>query len=344
VRIALVSTPFVAVPPHGYGGTELVVHELERGLTALGHEVSLFATGNSLGKDVRSLFLRPVWPPDPAKELEHCRWATGAIAAEHFDVVHAHTPALLRFAGALGTPLVYTIHHAHEDRLTKIYRSHPEVRYVAISTRQAALDADLHCEVVHHGLDAARYRLGQGVGGYAAFLGRLAPAKAPELAIAAAEQAGVPIKLAGEFHAIDGDPAWEAKLRRALTSPAVTELGEVRGERKGRLLRDARALLMPVMWEEPFGLVMLEAMLCGTPVVAFPRGAVPEVVDQGVTGFLVKSTEEMAEALSSLDGFDRAACRRRAEQRFSASRMVSGYERVYATVTHLGAGEATYAG
>lgn len=344
MKIALVSTPFVAVPPRGYGGTELIVHELERGLSAC-HEVSLFATGDSRGRRVRALFRKPVWPPDPAVDLEHCRWVSQAIRAEHFDVVHAHTPSLLQFATELGSPLVYTLHHAHDEKLSELYRQHPEVRFVAISARQAALEPDIPCEVVYHGLDPARYRLGRGQGGYAAFLGRLSPAKAPELAIAAARAAEVPIHLAGEFHAIDTTPQWEARTRRALGSPGVFHLGEVSGVRKQRFLGGARALLMPIKWEEPFGLVMLEAMLCGTPVIAFPRGAVPEIIDEGVTGFLVENTMEMASVLARLEGFDRLACRRRAEQRFPALEMVNGYVRVYASASSWrGAWETAYVG
>ena len=341
MRIALVSTPFATVPPRGYGGTELVVHELERTLGASGHQVTLFATADSQGEDVRALFRTPVWPPDADADLAHCAWAAHGITTGRFDVVHAHTPALLRFASALGTPLVYTLHHAHDDRLSRLYRRRPEVSYVAISARQAKLEPSLRCTVVPHGLEPARYALGRGEEGYAAFLGRLSPAKAPELAIAAARRAGVLIALAGELHTIDSTKAWRAELRRALAGPGVIHLGEVVGEQKTRFLGGARALLMPVVWEEPFGLVMIEAMLCGTPVIAFPRGAVPEVVDEGVTGFLVENPDAMAAALSRLDGFDREACRRRAAERFSVTRMARGYERVYARARRR-LGEVTY--
>ena len=351
VRIALVSTPFVAVPPHGYGGTELVVHELARGLTAAGHQVTLFATGDSRGPDVRFVYPRPVWPPDGQAELRHCTTAARDIARESFDVVHAHAPAMLPLAGSLGAPLVYTLHHAHDEHLTRAYLAHPEVGYVAISARQAQLEPELACHVVHHGLDTSRYPAGRGTRDDAVFLGRLVPCKGPDLAVAAARRAGLPIRLAGDVHAPDTTPAWQATLAAALARPGVVRLGSVSGDRKLELLGGARALLMPLRWEEPFGLVMIEAMLCGTPVIAFPRGAAPEIVEEGWTGYLVGDEEEMAAVLAGLGRFDRDACRRRAQARFSARRMVRDYERLYlaaAAVAGLDGDveprETTYAG
>jgi glycosyltransferase involved in cell wall biosynthesis len=330
VRIALVAPPFVAVPPRGYGGTELVIHELSRGLSRAGHDVTLFATGDSAGDDVRFVFREPVWPPDPYAELLHCRAAAREIAREGYDVVHAHCPALLAFADELEAPVVYTLHHARDERLVRLYTRRPRARYVAISARQAQLVPELACDVVHHGLDPARFPRGAGARGHAAFLGRLSWCKGPELAIEAARRAGVELRLAGELHDDESPPGWRGELERALALPHVRRLGGVDGQRKLALLADARALLMPLRWEEPFGLVLVEAMLCGTPVIAFARGAVPEIVEEGVTGFLVDGVDEMAAVLASLDGFDRDACRRRAQERFAASRMLAGYTRIYA--------------
>ncbi len=328
-----------------------MVYELVRGLTAAGHHVTLFATGDSQSRHLRFVYPTPVWPPDPRVELFHCRSAARAIARERFDVVHAHAPSMIFFADELATPCVYTIHHAHDDRLADVYRRRPGVHYVAISNRQAQLEPELACQVIHHGLDPERYPLGRG-GGYAAFLGRIARCKGPELAIGAARAAGLPIRLAGEIHAADATPDWQIAMASAFSQRGVHHVGQVGGTRKAEFLGGARALLMPLRWEEPFGLVMIEAMLCGTPVIAFRRGAAPEIVDEGVTGFLVADVDEMAFALAKLDRFDRfdrAGCRCRARARFSAGRMVLAYERLYArAIARLdlagGAEESSYAG
>jgi glycosyltransferase involved in cell wall biosynthesis len=346
VRIALVSTPFAAVPPRGYGGTELVVHELACGLREAGHSVTLFATGDSEG-DVRFVFEKPVWPPDRAADLVHCRAAARDIARGGYDIVHAHTPSILAFAGRFEAPMVYTLHHARDGELSRVYERTPGVRYVAISARQAALHPELACDVIHHGLDPRRFPRGAGDGDHAAFLGRLSWCKGPDAAVQAARLAGVELLIAGERHADDAPPGFDDELTRALAAPHVKVLGEVTGGRKLALLAGARALLVPLRWEEPFGLVMIEAMLCGTPVIAFPRGAAPEIVDEGVTGFLVNGVEEMGAVLGSLESFDRSGCRRRAQGRFGAHRMVADhvclYESAVAAAQPPVFGEPSYA-
>jgi glycosyltransferase involved in cell wall biosynthesis len=349
VRIAMISTPNVPVPPATYGGTELIVYELLRGLESDGHDVTLFATGDSRARRLRFLFDRAVWPPDLEVERRHNLAAARVIARGHFDVVHAHTAAILSTGIALGAPLVYTVHHDHVQRLTELYRARPDVHYVAISQRQAALEPLLTWHVVHHGLDPSRFPLGSGEGDYAVFLGRFSPCKGPDLAVAAARAAGVPIHLAGEIHSSeDVDPAWSAEVSRLLSLPGIVHVGKVGGARKARLLGEGRALLMPLRWEEPFGLVMIEAMLCGTPVIAFRRGAAPEIVEDGLTGFLVDDdVDEMASVLAHMDGFDRARCRRRAQERFSAARMVREYQRIYeeaAAGAVRASGESSYVG
>ena len=330
VRIALVSTPFVSVPPRGYGGTELVVHELQRGLARAGHDVTLFATGDSEGPDVRWLHERAAWPPNLEAEVAHARFAAEEIARDEFDLVHAHVPSMVAEAGRLGAPVVYTLHHVHEDRLSLLYRRAAGVRFVAISARQAELEPSLRCHVVHHGLDPERHPLGRGDGGYALFIGRLAWCKAPDVAAYAARAAGVDLVIAGAVHDEPTDPrGWKERLERVLAGPGIRRVGNVQGERKFSLIGGARALIMPLRWEEPFGLVMIEAMLCGTPVIAFRRGSTPEVIDDGITGFLVEDAAQMGEALRRVGELDRSACRRRARERFSASRMVRDYLRVY---------------
>jgi glycosyltransferase involved in cell wall biosynthesis len=338
VRIALVSTPFVAVPPRSYGGTELVVDALSRALLAEGHEVTVFATGDSEGPDVRALVPVAAWPPDPYLELLHARFATREIARGGFDVAHLHTPAAVALAPDLGTPAVYTIHHARDEALSRFYALAPPVRRVAISARQAALDPPTH-HVVHHGLDPDGYLpSAPDPDPYALFLGRVSWCKGPDVAIAAAARAGVRVVVAGAAHPDHAPPGWHADaLEPALEERHVAWVRQADAPLKRRLLAGALALLFPIRWEEPFGLVMIEAMLSGCPVIAFRRGAAPEVVEEGVTGHLVSTAEEMAEALRGVRGFDRARCRARARARFSAVRMASDYLHVYREAARAGA-------
>ena len=331
MRIALVSTPFVAVPPPRYGGTELVVHALARALERLGHEVTVFATGDSRAPRLRARFRRAIWPPDPYAELLHVRFAAAEIACGAFDVVHAHVPSLLAFAGDLPAPVVYTIHHARDPALDRFYAATDRALRVAISARQAALADPAPDGVVHHGLEPEMYPSAARGGDAALFLGRLAWVKAPEVAIEAARRARLRVVVAGRPHASDPAPAgWrEDVLERALRAPGVTWLPAVNLAQKRRLFARSRALLVPLRWEEPFGLVMIEALLAGCPVIAERMGAAPEIVDPGETGFLVSGAEEMAEALRRAASLDRAGIQARARLRFSADRMAAEYVAVY---------------
>jgi glycosyltransferase involved in cell wall biosynthesis len=331
VRIALVSTPFVRVPPGSYGGTELVVHVLARALERMAHHVTVFATGDSRAPRLWSFFDRAVWPPDPYAELLHCRAAAREIAAGRFDVVHAHAPAMLAFADEVDTPLVYTLHHDYSEALARYYAAiSAPVWRVAISARQAALASMRPHAVVHHGLEPEMYpRCGPG-GDVAFFLGRLSWVKGPEIAIEAARRAGLPIVVAGERHRDDAPPGWyETVLAPALRERSVTWLHRADLGAKRRLFACARALLVPIRWEEPFGLVMIEALLAGCPVVAHARGAAPEIVEDGETGFLVRDVDEMADALGRAAALDRRAIQVRARARFSARRMAAEYLAVY---------------
>jgi glycosyltransferase involved in cell wall biosynthesis len=330
VRVALVSTPFVAVPPPAYGGTELVVHALAVALERLGHRVTVFATCDSRAPGLRARFAGAVWPPDPYIGLLHARFSAAEIAEGGFDVVHAHLPGFVAFAGDVGAPVVYTIHHAPDPALQRFYEAAPAVLRVAISARQAALARPAADEVVHHGLEPEMYP-DCGSGGDAAFfLGRLAWCKAPDVAIEAARRAEMPIVVAGRTHADGGPPGWEAQvLGPALRVPGVTWIPGADLATKRRLFATSRALLVPLRWEEPFGLVMIEALLAGCPVIADPMGAAPEIVVHGEDGFLVSGPDEMADALRRASSLDRRAIQARARARFSAARMAGQYVGVY---------------
>ncbi len=334
MRIAMVSTPFVSVPPTKYGGTELVVHELVEGLVERGHEVTLYATGDSrTSGELMSLFDVAQWPPDIMQDLNHTSWAMAHAHAHDFDVVHVHSAAALAFSRwSNALPIVYTLHHVRDQRLSSFYESFPTINYVAISNRQAELEIPLaRLSIIHHGLDPARYEWRERAEPFVAFIGRFAPEKGPHLAIDAAREAGVRIRVAGETHPVEA--AFGAReMEPRLAEPHVTYLGNVGFDRKVPLLRDARALLAPIEWEEPFGLVLIEAMLSGCPVVTFPRGSARELVEEGVTGFIARDRAELAAIIGPggpLDRFDRVRCRERAVARFSRDRMVAEYERLY---------------
>lgn len=335
MRIALISTPFVAVPPAGYGGTELMIAELSEGLVQRGHSVTLFGTGDSTtSADLRYLYREAQWPPSVLHDMNHVSWAMQQVYDEDFDVAHAHSAGALIYSRITATPpLVYTIHHSREEELSRFYRFFPDANYVAISRDQACRETGVRrVSVIHHGLDPAKYECRDRASDYVCFVARFARVKGPHTAIDVAEEAGVPIRMAGEVHEVDRDFD-ERELRPRLGRDHVTMLGSIGMAAKVPLLRDARALLAPIEWDEPFGLALIEAMLSGCPVVAFPRGSVGELVEPGVTGFVARDRDEMRDIIrpgGPLDGFDRARCRERAAARFGRDRMVADYESIYA--------------
>jgi glycosyltransferase involved in cell wall biosynthesis len=334
VKVALVSTCAVAVPPAGYGGTELFVAVLAKALGARGHEVTVYATGDSRpAAELRYRFPTAVWPPNYDAEIEHAAYAWHDIRKRGADVVHLNSADALIPASANARPLV-TLHHARIKHLAAIYARHPAAQLVAVSRRQATLHADLGpMPVVYHGLDPADYPIGPGGGGYAAFLGRIGPDKAPHLAIDAARKAGLPLQLGGPH--LPGLPYYDAYFERCMTprlrgaEPAVRWLGELERAAKLSFLQAAEVLLVPMAWEEPFGTAMIEAMMSGTPVLAFSLGSAPELVDEGITGFVVAGVDEMAAAIPKARSLDRAKCREQAVKRFTAIRMAAQYETLY---------------
>lgn len=339
MKIALISTCALTTPPKKYGGTELVVAELAKGLLTLGHEVTVYATGDSSTRgSLRHHFARPVWPPNQLAELRHAgfAWTDIANATRRFDAVHVHHAAALPYHLLVDRPTALTVHHKRLPELIDHYRSYPEVAYVAISKRQAQLSPEISfARTIHHGLDPSLYPAGDGTGDYVAFLGRFAPEKAPHLAIDAARAAGMRIRLGGHPQELEGVQSYfEREMKpRLVDSRAVAWCGELSHAPKVELLSGARALLFPLAWEEPFGLVMIEAMLVGTPVIAFARGSAPEVIEEGVTGFIVHDEKEMAARIRQLARIDRVRCRARAQERWSSLRMAHEYVGLYEDMT-----------
>jgi glycosyltransferase involved in cell wall biosynthesis len=330
MRIALVSPPCLPVPPPGYGGTELIVAELARSLTKKGHETVVYATGDSdLGNiEIRSYFSKAQWPPDPDVDRTHAAWCLRDIARDPagFDVVHVHTVAAVGLSRMCPYPMVATLHHDRSDEYSRLYRENPGVRRVAISANQARKEGPGMAAIIHHGLDPDRFPVMPDQG-YLLHIGRYAPDKGTHLAIEIAARAGVPLILAGESH---DDDYYRERVQPLVRRHGVLEVGPLGGARKVQLMARARALLFPIQWDEPFGLVMIESLLCGVPVLSLRRGSVPEVIEDGITGLIGDDPIELvASARIAETFFDRRRIREIARKRWNASRMADDYLQVY---------------
>jgi glycosyltransferase involved in cell wall biosynthesis len=332
MRIALIGPPFIEVPPRRYGGTELFIGNLACDLYARGHDVTVYANGDSrLPCEVRSIYEHSDWPPsDPVrsqlKNADHTAWAL-RDAAGTADIIHLNDVVGLPMTRFIDAPVVLTIHHPHEPVLTEQYERYPNVHYVAIADWLARMEPMPRMAVVPHGIPVSDYTFSVEKDDYVAFLGRMAPCKGPHLAIDAARKAGVPIKLAGEIQPLFKN-YWEQEIEPRLDAPGVEYIGEADFAAKNALLSRARALLFSIQWEEPFGLVMIEAMACGTPVLAFAGGAVTEVVRNGVNGWICDGVDEMAERIAALDVSPRQ-CRDFAERHYSVGAMADAYLDIY---------------
>ena len=335
MRVGLIAPPWLPVPPGTYGGTELVLDTLARGLEQAGHEVLLVTTGDSTCPVPRS------WIYDRARaaeignatvEVRHLVHAYSATAK--VDVVHDHTvigPVLAAARGA--TNVVTTNHGPFTEDVTAIYRSiGSRVPIVAISRHQASTSRDVPvARVIHHGLDVTRYPVGAGSGGYALFLGRMSATKGVTVAIDVARRAGMPLIIAAKMKE-EAEREYFKSAVVPMLGTDVTYVGEVGGTEKSDLLGNAVALLNPISWDEPFGLCMIEALACGTPVVATGRGSVAEIVDQGLTGFVCSDVEDLVQAVVKAGSLDRAACRAVVESRFSMQEMARNHIALYEQV------------
>jgi glycosyltransferase involved in cell wall biosynthesis len=337
MRIAQIAPLHEAVPPKFYGGTERIVSFLTEELVAMGHDVTLFASGDS----ITSAKLNAVWPQalrlDPSLRD---RLAPQFLLLEkvyerahEFDVLHFHLdyfPASL-FARQ-STPYLTTLHGRLDlSELNPVYEGLPSQNLVAISESQSKpLKEANFIATVHHGLPSDLLRPQAGGQDYVAFLGRICPEKRADRAIRIARAAGEPLKLAAKVDVADAD--YHAEVIAPMLGPDAELIGEICDRQKPGFLSGAKALLMPIDWPEPFGLVMIEAMACGTPVIAYNHGSVPEIIEDGVTGFIVENEEEAVAALKKVNQLDRTLIRQRFELRFSARRMAEDYVSVYETL------------
>lgn len=335
LRIGLVAPPFVTVPPTTYGGTEGFLDTLARGLVADGHDVRLFTIGDSTCPVERLWVFDSA--PEPMGLALHEAVQVRAAYAElaGCDVIHDNTTIGPMWATATGHPgpVVVTCHGALNADNTPLYADLAHwATFVAISHDQRASAPQVpFAAVIHHGLDPDRFPLGDGAGGYAMFVGRLAPDKGAAAALEIARRAGIPLRLAAKMREPAEREYFERFVRPRL-GPDVEFLGEISPDERNRQLGGAVALLNPITWSEPFGLVMVEAMACGTPVISYPNGAAPEIVEDGETGLLCDGVDESVAALGRVTGLDRTACRARVVAEFSSSLMVSRYERLYRAV------------
>ena len=336
MRIAIIAPPFISVPPKIYGGTELFIAQLARGLKNLGTDVVVYANGEStLDVEVRSLYPRGEWPIkgeiyDNLKDINHSSWAV-RDAAEDCDLVHINNVPALACSRFVEQPFVYTIHHPHLDGLSSFYANFPAVNYVTISDFQRKLEVMPRLQTIHHGIDISLYQLKQKKQQYLSFLGRIAPIKGTHLAIQVAKKAGIPLKIAGEIQPLFKD-YYEREIKPHIDGKWVEYVGQADLAAKNELLGNSLAMLFPIQWDEPFGLVMLEAMACGTPVIALPGGAVEEVVQDGVSGFICRTADELVERVRQLQGagaMPPAAVRQYVKDNFSLDRMVAQYVRLY---------------
>jgi glycosyltransferase involved in cell wall biosynthesis len=344
VRIAQVCPPWLAVPPKAYGGIEWVVALLADGLAEAGHDVTLFATGDSQTKAALEYVYEEAPGSaainDPVLDTTHTLFAL-RDACERFDVLHVHAPfSALAAAIETGVPVVHTVHGSFTEPMKRLYSlAADRAWYVAISEAQRRFDPDLrYAGVVYNGIDVTRYPLQTEKEDFVLFLGRASPDKGWRRAVEAAAAAGEHLVSAVKIAHPTEFEEWERNVRPALP-PDADVRGEVTHEEKVSLLRRAKAVLFPIDWPEPFGLVMTEAMACGTPVIATPRGSVPEVIEDGVTGWIVDVEDypaQAAECLKRLDTIDPLACRARVERLFSKEAMVRGYEGVFQHVIEEG--------
>jgi glycosyltransferase involved in cell wall biosynthesis len=341
LRIAQLAPTYERVPPAAYGGTELIVHLLTEELVRRGHDVTLFASGDSL----TTARLRSVTPVpfrygevgDGLRHAEYLQLANAqacflAAAEGEFDIVHNHAGIEGQVLGAGSrTPVLTTNHNPFVPQTQPIWDAYPWAHHAVSAASAATFPSRGALPPIHHGINVESFSFGRQPEGYLLFLGRFLPDKGAMRAIEVSRLAGRRLVLAGKVDTADVEH-FTRDIEPAIDGDRIRYVGEADADAKRRLLAGADALLFPIEWDEPFGLVMIEALASGTPVIGFRRASVPEVVDDGLTGFVVDDVAAMAAAVNRLAEIDRRACRGEAERRFTVERMADDYVRHYAMV------------
>lgn len=335
MKIAQIAPIVERVPPKRYGGTERVVSALTEELVRRGHEVTLFASGDSVtAANLSSVYPRGLREARIRDLYGSNNWTMLALGLAYarqgeFDIIHDHlAPLSLSTANIARTPVVMTMHGAFNGENRRLFQELRNPHIATISRAQAyPLPNINHAGTVYNGLPMEDYPFGEKPDDYLLYVGRISMEKGVHFAIDAAQALDMPLILAAKVD--DSDRPYFRDYIEPRLSERTTWIGEVDETRRNELMSKARAFLHPVIWREPFGLTLIEAMACGCPVIAFNRGSIPELIHSGTTGYVVEDLEGMIEALGAIDGIDRAACRAHALSEFSASKMTDGYEALY---------------
>lgn len=334
MRIAQVAPLWERVPPPTYGGTELVVSRLTDELVRRDHNVTLFASGDSQTlarlEAVYPCAMRTATSVKEYAMYEHLELSRVYEQADEFDIIHSHVGiAALAIAPLVNTPTIHTLHSDFTPDNSKLFTLHRQQPYISISNAQRQLDLN-YIRTVYNGIDLQNYpfKAQPEEPPYLAFLGRLSPEKGPQHAIAIAKQTGWQLKIAGKINLVDTQ-FFEQEIVPQIDGKQIQYLGEINHTQKVKLLGNAAVTLFPISWREPFGLVMIESMATGTPVLGMNLGAVPEVITHGKTGFICQSYEEMAFMIPAALELNRRVCRTHVENNFSVTQMVNGYEAAY---------------
>lgn len=335
MRIAQIAPLCERVPPPAYGGTELIVSLLTEELVRRGHEVTLFASGDSQ----TIAHLEPSCPKalresDPAEFSLYQRLQLNRVFTQtaEFDLIHSHVgEVVFPYVNLIKTPTIHTVHGIIPSHIEHLWRASSQQNFISISNSQRRGDLQLnYVATVYNGIDTNRYSFHPQPNNppYLAFLGRMSPEKGPHLAIEIARRTGWHLKMAGKIDPVDRE-FFESQIKPQIDGKQIEFLGEFNHQEKCPLLGGAVATLFPITWNEPFGLVMAESMAVGTPVIAIAMGSTPEVIEDGKTGFLCHSVDECIAALDRIGEIDRVTCRDRVVAKFSVERMIDDYEAVY---------------